>query len=79
MMGVMPVQDGPLQHLLDKPYMKMLRITTYVFRFIYRRQNSNLLTTDEIEKAEKFWICLAQQSIDLEKDQNDLEERVYII
>ena len=53
----------------------MLRITAYVYRFINRGHESALLTTEEIENSEKFWIKIAQRGIDIEEEQNNLEQK----
>ena len=55
--------EGALDSLLTKPYRKMLRITAYVFRFLYRKHDKDTLTPEEIQKAEQFWIKRAQNSI----------------
>ena len=52
-----------IDKLLDKPYHKMMRITAYLFRFAYQNNNKGVLTADEIENAEKFWIKQAQKAI----------------
>ncbi|XP_065052545.1 uncharacterized protein LOC135681850 [Rhopilema esculentum] len=55
--------------LLKHPYNKMLRITAYIMRFIRRCQKNevvakdNIITVEEIETAETFWIKRAQEQI----------------
>ena len=62
--------EGVLDALLSKPYHKILRITAYVYRFIYRTHENDTLTPEEIQNAEKFWIKHAQKSIDFDSDYN---------
>ena len=75
MMEVACDKEGPLHFLLNKPYMKMLRITAYVFRFFRRAQGEDSLSTEEIENSEMFWIKYAQRSINIDEEQNNLENR----
>ena len=75
-------QEGVLDGLLSKPYHKLLRITAYVYRFIYRTHDQDTLTPDEIQNAEKYWIKHAQKSIDhLSNEQNLMksEDGIFLI
>ena len=75
MLEVVYDKEGSLHFLLDKPYMKMLRITAYVFRFIRPARGEASLSTEEIKNAEIFWIKYAQRSINMEEEQNNLETK----
>eukprot|EP00794_Sanderia_malayensis_P008666 gene8666-9599_t len=72
-------KDGEADSLLEKGTLwKKLRITAYMWRFINncrgKEKRSGLLTTEEIEAADKMWIKRVQRSeplkceIDLKQD-----------
>ena len=48
------IDHGPLHFLLDKPYIKRLRITAYVYRFIRSERGDRLIRTEEMENSEHF-------------------------
>ena len=73
--------QGVLHSLLDRPYIRMLRITAYVYRVIRRIRDNQPLSTEEIKNAEKYWIKYAQRGLNPNDEQNILknDDDIYLI
>ena len=69
-------QTGPVDALVAKlPYLKLLRVTAFVKRFINNckvkthEKTQGPLMTEELQASEKFWITQAQSSERLQSDE----------